>query len=237
MKRSQYEREGYLHLPSVLSKSEVDDIKEDILEILKKDLESKSGQEHFERSNKYRRFSLHLHIRIPRVARYVRHPIFSDIGGDLIGPDVDLYFTSTLTKIGRKNASVDWHQDIIYDPGRYESRVLCWTSISASGPENGGLYVVPGSHLHGVLPHSPSELYERDLQANGFSLQDAIPVRMDEGDILVIHPLLVHGSPENKGTQERVALMAGLQKPKAYSEAELKLRVEILRNGNRVVAA
>ena len=119
---------------------------------------------------------------------------------------------------------------MIYDKERYEKRIICWTSISETNPENGGLYVVPKSHMNGILPHEPSNDFELDMQALGFTYKDAHPMVMRAGDILVIHPLLVHGSPENKTEKDRIALIVGLQVPKAYNETEAKIRVEILKN-------
>jgi len=232
--RLQYEKEGYLHIPSVITKYEASELKDSILRMLEIDLESKEGQDNFEKSNKYRRFALGLHMRLPTVAVFIRHPIFAQIASAIFGGNVDLHFTSTITKVKDKNASVDWHQDIIYDPTRDVEKLLCWAAITEANPENGGLYLIPGSHLTGILTHRPSDLYELDMQAVGALTNKAVPILMEAGDMLVIHPMLVHGSPENKSGFERVALMVGLQRPKAYSDSETKIKVEVLKNGKPV---
>lgn len=229
--KAKYSEEGFLHLPSVLDGSALAAIHEGISEILRQEKEAKAGQPHFEKANRYRRFTLGLHYRNPAVGAYIRHPVFAALGRALLGDDVDLYFSSTLTKSEGRNAGVDWHQDIIYDPKRHEERFLCWTSITASFPENGGLSVIPGSHRNGILPHEPSHSYENDLMVSGAGTEAAVPMRLAAGDILVLHPLLVHGSPENASGGDRMALMAGFQKPCPYTEAELKIRIEILKNG------
>lgn len=226
-----YAEQGYLHLPSVLGESELAAIQAGISEILRQEKDSKSGQPHFERANRYRRFTLSLHYRIPAVANYIRHPVFAALGRDLLGDDLDLYFTSTMTKTDGRNAAVDWHQDIIYDPKRYDKRFLCWTSVTQSSPENGGLFVIPGSHRRGILPHHPSPSFENDLAATGIDDAEAVAMHLDAGDILVMAPYLVHGSPENPSSGDRMALMAGFQQPCPYSEVEMKIRVEILKGG------
>jgi ectoine hydroxylase-related dioxygenase (phytanoyl-CoA dioxygenase family) len=55
---------------------------------------------------------------------------------------------------------------------------------------------------------------------------------MDKGQILVIHPLLVHGSSENKTGADRIALMGLYRKPSENpTEAEAKTQIGILRDG------
>lgn len=44
-------------------------------------------------------------------------------------------------------------------------------------------------------------------------VSDALPIELAAGDMLVLHPHLVHGSPENRTGGDRVVLMAGYQSP------------------------
>jgi len=122
---------------------------------------------------------------------------------------------------------VDWHQDAVYNRDGHEPRLICWTSLTDSHPENGGLFVVPGSHRHGPIPpaQSPRNEFNKIAETDTAS---AVPVILRAGDVLIIHPLLVHGSPENKTDADRIALMSGYQRPKPeYTESELKLRLKI----------
>jgi hypothetical protein len=53
---------------------------------------------------------------------------------------------------------------------------------------------------------------------------------MNPGDILVIHPHLVHGSPESGSTGHRIALISGYQRPKPeYTEREAAHLIPLLR--------
>jgi ectoine hydroxylase-related dioxygenase (phytanoyl-CoA dioxygenase family) len=152
------------------------------------------------------------------------------IAGSLIGNEVDMYFTSTLTKSPGRNKSVEWHQDAVYEQDGHPPRQLCWTSVTPSNRENGGLSVIPGSHRSGLLPHEPSALYPRDRKTVDIDASMALPLDMDAGDILVMHPHLVHGSPDNGSSGHRIALMSGYQRPKpSYTEKEAALRIPLLR--------
>ncbi|MEO6094650.1 MAG: phytanoyl-CoA dioxygenase family protein [Fibrobacteria bacterium] len=159
-------------------------------------------------------------------------PVFKAVGLALVGDDVDLCGTSTITKSIHKNKSIDWHQDLVYDDRRDISQIICWTSVTDSNPENGGLFVYPGSHMLGLMPHEKSDHYERDLKTIGVDSEQAVPLSMEKGQILVIHPLLVHGSSENKSAEDRIALMSLYRKPiENPTEVEAKRQIGILRDG------
>lgn len=220
-----YHASGYLVLPSALTRIQVAELKVEILEFLDEIESERASDEAYRNISKYRRFAVGLHLRKARVREYVTSALFQEIGVALIGPEVDLFATSTITKSAGRSCSVDWHQDMVYDASRDFSRILCWTSITASFPENGGLFVLPGSHRAGLLPHEKSLWYERDFQTIGIEAKEAVPLTLKEGQLIVLHPLVVHGSTENKTPGDRIALASMYQKPRAYSEKETATRI------------
>ena len=138
--------------------------------------------------------------------------------------------TSTITKSKGKNKSIDWHQDLIYDKEGDSSQLVCWTSVTHSDPENGGLLIFPGSHKKGLLTHEKSDLYPRDLRTIGVEPEKATPLTLRKGQVVVLHPLVIHGSSDNKTDGDRIALMSLYRKPKiGMSDMEKKIGIEILR--------
>ncbi len=228
-----YEKDGYLILPSVLAPSDIAEIHKEILEHLN-DVEARFVEdEAYQKIRMYRRFAVGLHIKKEKIRTFVSSPIFKEIGKAFIGNEVDLFGTSTIVKSEGRNRSIDWHQDLAYDKGQDLSRIICWTSITESHPENGGLFIFPGSHKLGLQPHEKSELYERDVQTIGVDEKKALPLHLEKGQIIVLHPLVIHGSSENRTNSDRVALMSMYQKPKFYSEQEMKIKMEILRENEQ----
>jgi ectoine hydroxylase-related dioxygenase (phytanoyl-CoA dioxygenase family) len=225
-----YENQGFLVLDSELSDCQIEEIKSEILDSLAEIESRKADDPAYQEISRYRRFMVGLHVNNQAIRRYVQSPVFQRIGKALIGNQVDLSGTSTITKSKGKNKSIDWHQDLVYDKKKDMSQIICWTSVTHSDPDNGGLYIFPGSHSSGLILHEKSELYPRDLRTVGIEPEKAVPLALRKGQIVVLHPLVIHGSCENKTDGDRIALLSLYRKPRSdMSDAEKKLGIELLR--------
>lgn len=92
------------------------------------------------------------------------------------------------------------HQDNFYlavQPG------LClgvWVAIDPADPDNGGMYLVPGSHRYGVICPDPEEIRSKSSS----NLVDppkgmkAEPTYMEPGDALIFSGSVIHGSGRNR---------------------------------------
>lgn len=226
-----YESNGFLVLDSGLTDSQIDEIESEILASLAEIESRKADDPAYQDISRYRRFTVGLHMNNKAIRSYVQSPIFQQIGKAFVGNQVDLSGTSTITKSKGKNKSIDWHQDLIYDKKNDSSQIVCWTSVTHSHPDNGGLYVLPGSHLSGLKPHEKSGLYPRDLRTVGVDPEKAIPLTLGKGRVVVLHPLVIHGSGENRTDEDRIALLSLYRKPRNdMSDLEKKSGIEILRD-------
>jgi hypothetical protein len=117
------------------------------------------------------------------------------------------------TKYGKQNFVP--HQDAVtYKPSN-ESLVSCQLSITGMNKENGGLFVVPGSHKYGLL--EAEQTYDFSKQAKG-SVKNAqnscqIPANLKRsylktlpGDFIFVRGYCIHGSDANKmkGTDRQI---------------------------------
>ena len=78
--------------------------------------------------------------------------------------------------------------------------MAAWIAIDPATPENGGLYVVPGTHKLDVLcPDTAdgSESFTTHLVKDPLG-RKAVPVKLDSGDVLFFNGSLIHGSPPNR---------------------------------------
>lgn len=227
----EYESNGYLVLDSGLTDFQIEEIRSEILSSLAEIESRKAEDPAYQEISRYRRFMVGLHLNNKAIRSYVQSPLFQEIGKAFVGNQVDLSGTSTITKSKGKNKSIDWHQDLIYDKRKDASQIVCWTSITDSNPDNGGLFIFPGSHKNGLLPHEKSELYARDLRTAGVEPEKATPLALRKGQVVVLHPLVVHGSCDNKTDGDRIALMSLYRIPgKDISDSEKKIGIEILRD-------
>jgi hypothetical protein len=81
-----------------------------------------------------------------------------------------------------------------------------------------------------LLPHAKSELYPRDLRTIGMDPAKAKPLVLRKGEVVVLHPLVVHGSYDNDTDSDRVALMSLYRRPRTdMTGQEHLVGMEILR--------
>jgi ectoine hydroxylase-related dioxygenase (phytanoyl-CoA dioxygenase family) len=98
------------------------------------------------------------------------------------------------------SAGQSLHQDNFYLAVSPASCVAAWTAVDRADPENGGLYVAPGSHRGDIQCPDPEE-FRRFNRTNLAELPEgtkAIPAELDVGDTLFFHGGLIHGSGRNK---------------------------------------
>lgn len=96
------------------------------------------------------------------------------------------------------------HQDSAYFMFAREGAVASLSfAVDVSGElDNGPLYVVPGSHRLGHLPHvdTPSHL---GVPADDWSFDDALRIDASAGDVVFFHIHTLHGSPPNRSPRPR----------------------------------
>ncbi len=107
---------------------------------------------------------------------------------------------------------VAWHQDYSYWTRSVPMQHLtCWVGLDDASLENGCLHYVPGSHRWGLLqkPELGGEMkglmeFLTEEQKKAFT---PVAIEMKKGYGTFHHPLLVHGSYENKSNRSRRAFV------------------------------
>lgn len=107
---------------------------------------------------------------------------------------------------------VAWHQDYSYWTRTTPMQHLtCWTGLDDASKENGCLYYVPKSHRWGLLDKPELAGDMEGLMAYLTEEQKAefkpIPIELKKGYGTFHHPLMVHGSYENKSSRSRRAFV------------------------------
>jgi phytanoyl-CoA hydroxylase len=99
-------------------------------------------------------FATHLVTRSERLRDLSRHPTIVGICGDLVGPDVRLYWDQAVYKKPEKPRRFPWHQDNGYAFVEPQQYLTVWLALTDATLENGCPWVVPGLHRHGTLRHT-----------------------------------------------------------------------------------
>jgi phytanoyl-CoA hydroxylase len=140
-----------------------------------------------------------------RIAALAQHPALIGVLTRMIGDTPQLFQDQALLKpplIGREKP---WHQDNAYFNLPPETPVVgVWIALDEATPENGCMYVIPGSHRAGPTVHFKRrdwQICDTDVAAG-----DALTVPLKPGGCLFFHGLIHHGTPPSHSSQRRRAL-------------------------------
>lgn len=145
----------------------------------------------------------------PAVFNLITNARLLDLVEDLIGPEIT---SNPIQHVRIKPPSVDlrheeirahvtstdWHQDrgVAHAEADDTTMVTVWCAISDATVENGCLQVIPGGHNKGMLPHCPKV---QTAIADGFLDEtNALPLPVDSGGVVILHPLAPHASLVNR---------------------------------------
>ena len=124
----------------------------------------------------------------------------------LIGKNLMLWFTQFVTKMPDGNSGKSefpWHQDNGYISIEPATNVTLWIALDDVNTENGCVWIVPRSHLQGLLPHQKksADSWFLELKVEG----DGIPAIMKAGEGVAFTGLTLHRSKLNHSDRARRA--------------------------------
>ena len=144
-------------------------------------------------------------------------------------------------KPAKHGGVVAWHQDYSYWTRTVAMQHLtCWTGLDDASTENGCLHYVPKSHRWGLLdaPSLAGDMnglmkYLTKDQREEFK---PVAIEMKKGYGTFHHPLLVHGSYENKSDMSRRAFVLNVFADGTVSNTddELLAGVPVIPKGNKM---
>jgi hypothetical protein len=123
---------------------------------------------------------------------------------------------------------VAWHQDYSYWTRTIPMHHLtCWTGLDDTTTENGCLYYVPGSHRWGLLekPELGGDMngLNKYLTKDQLAEFKPVPIELKKGYGTFHHPLLVHGSYENRSPKMRRAFVLNVFADGTLSDTDKEL--------------
>jgi hypothetical protein len=140
------------------------------------------------------------------------HPAFTVAASQLLGGAVRFWHDQIFYKPAHHGGIVIWHQDYSYwTRTQPMAHLSCWIGLDESTRENGGVHYVPGSHKWNLLPRAD---FANDMDAIVESLTPEqrrefkpVAIELKQGESSFHHPLMVHGSYENRTDKARRAVV------------------------------
>jgi phytanoyl-CoA hydroxylase len=133
--------------------------------------------------------------------RYMSHPRIVEVLTSVIGPNVKSMQSMLFIKAAGKPGQA-WHQDENFIPTRDRSLTGGWIALDDATTENGCLWVIPGSHKHGILwptRETTDERWDCADESVGFPYtdDDQVPVEVSTGAAVFFNGYLLHRSFPN----------------------------------------
>jgi phytanoyl-CoA hydroxylase len=144
---------------------------------------------------------------------YVKHPRLLSFVEAFVGPDLKSIHTMLINKPPGVDGRHPLHQDLLYFPFRPADRIVAsWTALQPCTRENGCLVVVPGTHKGELLRHENPDWEWLNLAYFGAAgvgkHAERLHLEMEPGDTVFFHPILLHGSGQNRTAGFRRAISA-----------------------------
>jgi hypothetical protein len=156
------------------------------------------------------------------------HPAFLKPASQLLNGGVRFWHDQLFCKPGRHGGVVAWHQDYSYwtrtEPMQH---LTCWIGLDEATRDNGCLWYVPGSHRWKLLPFVG---LVGDMDEICMVLSDEqkaafrpVPIELKAGECAFHHPLMVHGSYENRTDRPRRATVINVFRDGVLSGSDAEL--------------
>ena len=148
----------------------------------------------------------------PVLDSYTTHCAMLECIETIVGKDVQTIHTMLINKPPNVDGRHPLHQDLLYFPFRPADKIVAsWTALQPITRENGCLVVLPDSHHGELLKHGNPQW--DNLNAGYFGVKDVdtanrVHLEMSPGDTVFFHPLLIHGSGQNRTQGFRRAISA-----------------------------
>eukprot|EP01137_Pigoraptor_chileana_P030710 Opistho-2@17578 len=150
----------------------------------------------------------------PVLFEYCQHPRLLQYVQCFTGPSIRSVHSMLINKPPNTGPTSrhPMHQDLLYFPFRPANRICAsWTAMEPITRKNGCLVVVPGTHKGELLEHGYPE-WEGGVNKAYHGIKNFDPsqpmlhLEMDPGDTVFFHPILIHGSGENRTQGYRKAI-------------------------------
>jgi len=131
------------------------------------------------------------------------HPSFTVPAAQLLEGRVRFWHDQLFCKPPLHGGRVSWHQDYSYwTRTQPMAHLSCWIGLDDSTRDNGCVHYVPGSHRWNLLPITglagDMEAIDTVLNHEQRKRFNPVAIELKKGEASFHHPLMIHGSYENR---------------------------------------
>ena len=190
--QNEFKKNGYVFMKDFFSKSEI----ESLIANIKEASAEKTGDDVLDKGNlKFHALLMH---RSEKLRAFISQTKIIDFLKKFAGPDIWVRWDQAVEK-SPGAGTFPWHQDNQYSQLK-DAHFQFWVSLTTMTENNGGLWVVPGSHK-GVLPYENIDnhvVYKGDAK-------DQVFISAEPGDVVLFSSFLLHSTTPNTTQDSRWA--------------------------------
>ena len=191
-----YREQGYVNLGCILTEKGLQQMQDQIMEAWV----AEKGP--FDPDKTWLQNALlpNIHHRSDIVRKHYFSGPLVDIVEQLVGPNIKAVTSQLTFKMRGNTMPFAWHQDNAYGELDPYNAITCLTALDDADPENGCLWLIPGSHKEGQADFERSEEDRRALRPVELEVDEshAIPLPMKAGECLFFHCHMLHHSEGNR---------------------------------------
>jgi hypothetical protein len=192
--RDEFNERGYVTAQAFFSKEEMDDLIEEI-----KVAKTRNGVSGLNRGALV--FYSNIFFYSPKLQSFLAHPRVVDLLAKIIGPDFWVRWDQAVAK-GNGAGTFAWHQDNGYSR-LHDMHYQLWIALTDMTPENGGLWLQPGSHKK-RLSHRQEKNHVEVKEVP----DSPVFIHAKAGDVVVFSSLTLHSTSPNTTPNTRWAYVA-----------------------------
>ncbi|MCA8988408.1 MAG: phytanoyl-CoA dioxygenase family protein [Planctomycetaceae bacterium] len=212
----QFRDKGFVSGITLLNKEQVEQLRDELEEVAQQDHPGREFFYEYHSNESDDRNTTLFHAlgawRVrPGLHDVLWNPAFLMPAYQLLGSGFRMFHDQLFSKPAQHGGVVAWHQDFAYWTWtRPLQHLTCWIGLDDVDTENGCLYYIPGSHRWGLVEKTSlaGDMYavrEALTPEQQLEFDQKIPIEMKRGQASFHHPVLMHGSYENRSSRSRRA--------------------------------
>lgn len=190
-RKTEFETQGYTICRNFFSKEEV----AELYEALRQTPDDGDGT----LSKTNMKFHSNTFYDSPYLQAFISQEKIVNFIKEFIGPNIWVRWDQAVEKRAG-GEEFPWHQDNGYSSTK-EVYYQFWVAITDMTQENGGLWIQPGSHKHGVLPH---EMIDAHLVCDT-KISEPVFIEAKPGDVVLFSSMTLHRTLPNISNASRWA--------------------------------
>jgi hypothetical protein len=207
-KRTEYDRDGFVNVGTVLTAEGIERMRAEFLRVWAE------GHKVHDPSVGPLQDHLQYFPHHDKTAEFLRwfyfHGPLVDVVESVIGPNIKGAGTQLSNKRRHSALPVGWHQDNTYGELAPDNAISVIVPLVDVDERNGCLWMIPGSHLEGLVP-IPGKVTDEVKRTRaqfdlGIDDRRGVPLPMRAGEAVIFHALMLHKSNHNETDDDRLCL-------------------------------